>query len=140
MSNKKHSNSLIEAVRTKNELCIKCQTMTQFDFYKDDWFCNDCWMNRQAAKSFNVNVRKIPEENSGNPGVDAYIELAIKTTLLIALFPISLLFLVVFFGMSETINIVKQLFVELFATAIALLVIAVALFLLLVFLLKIFGL
>ena len=63
---------------------------------------------------------KYDEENSLKTGTDNFWELAIKTTLIVAFFPWSLLFCVWFLGMDETIYLYKEIIKDLAVLVVAL--------------------
>lgn len=132
------SNADIEA-ETRDGFCLACNKTAKFELFKDDWFCSECGRNEQAARHFNSAFDKTTEIVGANPTVDSYVELAIKATLLISLFPISLIFLVAVYGMDGAVDIVKQLFIDLFRTALAILLLVVVLVVLIIILLNIFG-
>ena len=120
--------------------CIACNCVTKFNESRGDWFCDVCGRNESASikfiKSLGGNTH-LAQSNSGSLA-DGYIELAIKTTLLIGLFPISLLFLVVCYGMDGAVGVVKKIILDLFKSAISLVMIAAGLWLFTVLIIYLF--
>jgi hypothetical protein len=120
--------------------CLACNYVTKFNEYGGDWYCDVCGRNENASIKFLKSTggnTQLTQSNSGSLA-DGYIELAIKTTLLIGLFPISLLFLVVCYGMDGAVEVVKKIIIDLFKSAISLVMIAAGLWLFTVLILYLF--
>lgn len=77
-------------------------------------------------------TQKKHSETSSTNVADGFLELGIKVTLLISLFPISLLFLVAFYGFEGAASIVKNLLASVLRSIFSLVFIILGIYMLLV--------
>jgi hypothetical protein len=86
--------------------CHACHQITQHEFSSGKLWCNTCGRNESAAKSF---ANTLQQQNIGGESyLDSAIMTGIKATLLVALFPLSLLYLVVVYGFDGATRIIKD--------------------------------
>ena len=103
------------------------------DFIKSEKKIKQKKSDRENEEWAKRDRNKYDEENSLKTGTDNFWELAIKTTLIVAFFPWSLLFCIWFYGMDETIYLYKAILRDM-------LVVVVGLFLGIISLVTIIGL
>jgi len=107
--------------------CLACKKQTKFDFLGSDWFCDDCGRNEIVSKKFIESQRGHSQNLDGtknNTISNSIVELGIKLSLLIALFPFSLIYLILIYGMEEAVIIVKNLISDAIKSAVFLIFIA----------------
>jgi hypothetical protein len=107
--------------------CLACKKQTKFDFLRSDWYCDICGRNEIVSKNFIESQTGYTQNLDGtknNSISNSIVELGIKLSLLIALFPFSVIYLILAHGMDEAVNIVKNLILDAIKSAISLIFIA----------------
>ena len=125
----------------KPDFCTACESTDLY--YENGWYCDKCGRSESAAEQYIKSIRKqtkVPQadKNTNYSILDSSIALLIITTLIISTFPFSLIFLVCIVGLDGTIQIVKELTVQIFKSTILLIITALIIFLFILFLMIIF--
>ena len=118
--------------------CKSCKEETEFD---SQMYCVTCGRTDAASEIYisgGKEKKTSSYSNSSNEVVDGYIGWGIKVALLIGLFPFSLLFLVLAYGMENSIRIIKDLVATGLRAVAFLIILAVELAVLLIIILYIF--
>ena len=121
--------------------CESCEAEKDFESGLEGWYCCDCGRTDGASETYlnREGKKKSPNHShSNNLLVDSYIGWGIKVALLIGCFPFSLLFLVLAYGMENSIEIIKNLIVTGLRSVALLIIFAIELLVLLIILVVIY--